>query len=229
MNSWLTTFFSKNLMVPVQLYWKLADKLFSSLQDWFNSVKTGKSVDTKRILPIFFTTARVHSNIYLGFVYHSYSIWFLINCHNIPNRKVYSLIQWLGYGFFYTNLACIDLYSLSAKVTWSDFLRKHFHRNQNISWESGRTLEWHLSCSLQGSAHSRPTYCRISKFSAPLQTIKQDLNISTSLQLVKLVNSGNELSGLNFCHICSVWVQLVPSLVIPEILSSSSLKLAQLI
>lgn len=46
----------------------------------------------------------------------------------------------------------------------------------------------------KGSAHRRPTDCRISKIPAPLQTIKQDLKNYRSLQFVKLVNTVNELS-----------------------------------
>lgn len=73
-----------------------------------------------------------------------------------------------------------------------------------------------------GSAHSRPTYCGISKFSAPLQIIKQDLKMSTSLQFVKPVNSGNELSGFELSPDLQCVGTAVPSLVIPEILNSPS-------
>ena len=81
----------------------------------------------------------------------------------------------------------------------------------------------------KGSAHSRPTDCRISKLSAPLRTIKQDLKFSRSLQFVKLVNSGNELSGSELSPDLQCMGTVVPNLTIPEILNSSSLKLAQLI
>lgn len=81
----------------------------------------------------------------------------------------------------------------------------------------------------KGSAHSRPAHCRISKFSALHQTIKQDLKISTSLQFVKLVNSGNEISGFELSPDLQCAGTVVPILVILEILSSPPLRLAQLI